>query len=124
MLIKAVDIPPAGSHFLVNWQKLTLNQDILLVVKGYGIPFNKIPFQQKNSKFYKNEQEANCSRGFGIKGYVEERGNKENATCSRGVFEQLIPCGEKRWRLLPCNQSKNVEPVQSFSPFQNGRPFS
>ena len=31
MLTKAVDIPPAGriSHFLVNWQKFTLNQDIL-----------------------------------------------------------------------------------------------
>ena len=71
-----------------------------------------------------NEQEANCSRGFGIKVYVEERGNKENSTCSRGVFEQLIPCGEERRRLLPCNQSQNVEPVLSFSPFQNGRPFS
>ena len=36
MLTKAVNIPPAGriSHFLANWQKLTLNQDILSVVKG------------------------------------------------------------------------------------------
>ena len=25
-------------------------------------------FSTKNSKFYKNEQEANCSPGFGIKG--------------------------------------------------------
>ena len=32
---KAVDIPPAGriSQFLVNWQKLTLNQNILSVVE-------------------------------------------------------------------------------------------
>ena len=30
-----------------------------------------------------------------IKGDVEERGNKENSTCSRGVFEQLIPFEEK-----------------------------
>ena len=46
MLTEAVDIPPAGriSQFLVNWQKLTLNQDILSVVKGYRIPFIKIPF--------------------------------------------------------------------------------
>ena len=31
MLTKVVDIPPAGkiSHFLVNWQKLILNQEIL-----------------------------------------------------------------------------------------------
>ena len=53
MLTKAVDIPPAGriSHFLVNWQKLTLNQDVLSVVKGYTIPFIKITFQQKIQNF-------------------------------------------------------------------------
>ena len=55
MLTKAVDIPLAGSlsHFLVNWQKLTLNQDILSVVKGYRIPFIKMPFQQKIPDFTK-----------------------------------------------------------------------
>ena len=55
MLTKAVDIPPAGSisHFLVNWQKLTLNQDILSVVKSYRIPFIKIPFQRKIPNFTK-----------------------------------------------------------------------
>ena len=55
MLTKAVNILPAGrmSHFLVNWQKLTLNQDILSVVKGYKIPFIKIPFQRKIPNFTK-----------------------------------------------------------------------
>ena len=55
MLTKAVNIPPAGriSHFLVNWQKLTLNQDILSVAKGYKIPFIKIPFQRKIPNFTK-----------------------------------------------------------------------
>ena len=55
MLTKAVNIPPAGriSHFLVNWQKLTLNQDILPVVKGYKIPFIKMPFQRKIPNFTK-----------------------------------------------------------------------
>ena len=78
-------------------------------------------FSSKNSAFYKNEQKTNCSRGFKIKGDVEKRRNKENSTSSRGILEQLIPCEEKRRRLLPCNQSKNLEPVRSFSPFQNGR---
>ena len=50
--------------------------------------------QRKFSKFYKDEQEANCFCRFGIKGDVEERGNNESSTCPRGVFEQLIPCGE------------------------------
>ena len=36
-------------------------------------------FSTKNSRFYKNEQEANCSCGFGIKGDVEERDNNENS---------------------------------------------
>ena len=55
MLTKVVDIPPARriSHFLVNWQKSTLNQDILSVVKGYRIPFIKISFQQKFPNFIK-----------------------------------------------------------------------
>ena len=92
--------------------------------KGLQTTTHQGTFSKKNSKFYKDEQEANCSCGFGIKGDVEERGNNENSTCSRRVFEQLIPCGEKRRRLSPCDKSKNVEPVHSFSPFQNGRPFS
>ena len=43
---------------------------------------------------------------------------------TKRVSEQLIPCREKRRRLSPCNQSKIVETGRSFSPFQNGRPFS
>ena len=81
-------------------------------------------FSTENSKFYKDEPEANRSCGFGVKGDVEEWGNNGNSTCSREVFEQLIPYGEKRRTLSPCDKSKNVEPVHSFSPFQNGRPFS
>ena len=53
MLTNVVDIPPAGrvSHLLVNWQKLTLNQDILSVVKDYTKPFIKIHSQQKIPNF-------------------------------------------------------------------------
>ena len=49
MLAKVVYIPPAGtiSHFLVNWQKLTLNQDIRVTIKAYNILFMKVSFQQK-----------------------------------------------------------------------------
>ena len=95
------------------------------IVTGKGLhdTIHQDTFSTKNSKFYKNEQETNCSRGFEIKEDVEERSNQENSTCSRRVSEKLLPCGQKRRRLSPCNQSKNVEPVRSFSPFQNGRPF-
>ena len=53
-------------------------------------------------------KKKNCPRGFGIKGDVEERSNKENSICSGGVFEQLVPCGEKTPRLSLGNQSKNI----------------
>ena len=103
--------------------KVDLKPGYAVCGKGLHYTIDQDTFSTKNFKFYKNEQEATCSRGFGIKGDVKERGNKENSICSRGDFEQLIPCVEKRW-LSPCNQSKNVEPVHSFSPFPNGRPFS
>ena len=53
MLTKAVDILTAGriSHFLVYWQKMTFNQDILSVIKGYTTPLIKIPFQQNIPSF-------------------------------------------------------------------------
>ena len=42
----------------------------------------------------------------------------------QGEFlSNLFLTGKKRRRLSLCNQFKNVEPVHSFSPFQNERPF-
>ena len=53
MLTKAVGLPLAESisQIFIIWQKLTLNQDILSVVKGYTKLFIKIPFQQKIPNF-------------------------------------------------------------------------
>ena len=52
ILAKAAAIPLARriSHFLVNWQKLTLNEDIMSGVKGYTKRFIKILFLEKNSR--------------------------------------------------------------------------
>lgn len=78
-LTKVVDIPSPGRiiYFLVNSQKLTLNQDILSVVKGYTIPITNM------------DQE--------LKGDVEGRENKKNSTCPTQLVQpaQPIPCGEK-----------------------------
>ena len=43
--------------------------------KGLHYTILQDNFSTKNSKFSKNEREANCSRGFGIKGDVEKRDN-------------------------------------------------
>ena len=52
LFAKAAAIPLARriSHFLVNWQKLTLNEDIMSGVKGYTKRFIKILFLEKNSR--------------------------------------------------------------------------
>ena len=76
------------------------------MVNSYTIPFIKIPFQQKITNVTRTSQNQ-----------IAEKGNKENSTFSSGVSEQLVPCEEKDRRLPPCNQSKNVETVCSFSPF-------
>ena len=60
-----------------------------LSVKGLHYTNQQDTFSTKNSKFYKNEQEANCSRGFGIKEDVEERDNKENSTCSTQLVQSV-----------------------------------
>ena len=61
---------------------------------GYTKYSSKYLFNKK-SKFYKNEQEADCSGGFGIKGDVEERVNKENSTVHGKFLSNLLPAGKK-----------------------------
>ena len=125
MLTKAVNIPPAGriSHFLVNWQKLTLNQDILSVVKGYKIPFIKIPFQRKIPNFTKMKKKQIALVGLELKGMLKKGAIIRTQTAQGEFLSNLFLVGKKRRRLSPCDKSKNVEPVHSFSPFQNGRPL-
>ena len=38
------------AHFSKNWEKLTQDQEILSVVKGYVIPFLKVPVQRNIPK--------------------------------------------------------------------------
>ena len=126
MLTKAVDIPLSYSNksLLSKLPKFDFKPGYSVSGKELQNIIHQDTFSTKNSKFSKDEEEANCSCGFGIKGDVKKRGNNENSTCSKSVFEQLIPCGKKRRKLSPYDKSKNVEPVHSFSPFQNGRSFS
>ena len=126
MLTKAVDIPLNYSNksLLSKLPKFDFKPGYSVSGKELQNIIHQDTFSTKNSKFSKDEEEANCSCGFGIKGDVKKRGNNENSTCSKSVFEQLIPCGKKRRKLSPYDKSKNVEPVHSFSPFQNGRSFS
>ena len=88
MLTKAVNILPAGrmSHFLVNWQKLTLNQDILSVVKGYKIPFIKIAFQRKIPSFTKMSKKQIALVDLELKEMLRRKGAIMRTQPAQGEF--------------------------------------
>ena len=93
------------------------------VVKGRRMPFITIPFQQKNSNFTGMNQNQIALVDLEIE--MLRKGTIKKTQPAQGdFFVELIPCREKRWRLSPCNQSKTVQPVCSFSPFENRRPAS
>ena len=79
-----------SSRHSSSWKDKSLLRKLAKIDFKQYFVIHRGTFSTKYSKFYKNEQEANCSCGFGIKGVVQERGNKS---------EQLIPCGEKRRKL-------------------------
>ena len=47
--------PSAGRlpHFMTPWEKINQGQEILSIVKGYGIPFVSLLFQEKIPDFWK-----------------------------------------------------------------------
>ena len=116
MLTKAVNIPPAGriSHFLVNWQKLTLNQDILSVVKGYKIPFIKIPFQRKIPNFTKMNKKQIALVDLELKEMLK-KGAIMRTQPARGEFlNNLFLVGKKDGGYRPVI---NLKMLNQFIPF-------
>ena len=80
------------------------------MVKGYRIPFIKITFQRKLPNFTKMNQKQIALVGLELK----EMLRKGEIMRNQSAFEQLIPCGEKRRRLSPCDKSKMFN---QFIPF-------
>ena len=85
MLTKAVDIPLSYSNksLLSKLPKFDFKPGYSVSGKELQNIIHQDTFSTKNSKFSKDEEEANCSCGFGIKGDVKKRGNNENSTCSK-----------------------------------------
>ena len=59
-----------------------------------------------------------------LKEILRKREIKRTQPFQGEFLRNLFLVGNKSRKLLPCNQSRIVEPVRSFSPFQNERPFS
>ena len=116
MLTKAVNIPPAGriSHFLVNWQKLTLNQDILSVVKGYKIPFIKIPFQRKIPNFTKMNKKQIALVDLELKEMLKKGAIMRTQLAQGEFLSSLFLVGKKDGGYCPVI---NLKMLNQFIPF-------
>ena len=57
------NVPLGGriSHFVQSWEKLTKDQEILEIVKGYKIPLLRTPVQEKNSSEYTSKRKSEIS---------------------------------------------------------------
>ena len=99
---------------------MTLNQDILSVVKSYTIPINKIPFQQKIPNFTKMNKKQIALLDLELKGDVEGRDNKKNSTCPAQLVQpvQLTPCREKVGGYRPVMNLKMMNQFISFLHFK------
>ena len=91
MLTKAADIPPSEeiSNFLVNWQKLTLNQ------KGYSLPFIKIPFQQKLPNVTRMNQEQIALVDLELKEMLKKGAIKRTQPIQGVFMSNLLLEGKK-----------------------------
>ena len=95
MLTKAADIPPSEeiSNFLVNWQKLTLNQ------KGYSLPFIKIPFQQKLPNVTRMNQEQIALVDLELKEMLK-KGAIKRTQPTQGVFMSNLFLEGKKTKVI------------------------
>ena len=120
MLTKAVDIPPTGriSHFLVNCQKLILNQDTLSLVKGYRIPFIKIPFQWKIPNFTKMSQKQVALVDLELKEMLRKGAIMRTRPAQGEFLSNLFLMGKKDGDYRPVINLKMLNQFTSFLHFK------
>ena len=126
ILVKGVDIPLIGriGHFLVNWQKLSLKQDILSVVKGYKIPFIKITFQQKVPSFMRMNKKKIALMEGELKEVLTKGKAKRTQTIYGEFLRNLFLWGGKDGGFCLVINLKMLNQIVLFLHFLNGRPFS
>ena len=84
------------SHFVQSWEKLTKDQGILEIVKGYKIPLLRTPVQEKiplNTLVKENQK-------FLVEKEIIKKVNKESlvtqrSACPKSIAEQSFSCKEK-----------------------------
>ena len=116
MLTKAVDIPPARKiiHFLKNWKQLTLNQDILSVVKSYTIPFINIPFQQQFPTFTRMNKKQTTLVDLELKEMLKKGPIERTQPVQWEFLSNLLLAGKKEGGYYPVI---NLKILNQFFPF-------
>ena len=115
--------PLAGrlKNFQRAWEKLTKDQEILSIIKGYQIPFITNPIQnsvrnvqmKKEQKVLVDKEVSDILR----KGAIRLCQNQPTKPLSK----YSVLSREKGRRVSPSDKSKTVKQVYTFPTFQNGR---
>ena len=115
--------PLAGrlASFIATWEKITQDQEILSIVKGYKIPFVSLPFQEKITELDKNVKRTIFISGTGSFRNVAERSYPKSSTQTRAISEEPLPCRKKGWREPPNDKFLKSQQIYSLREFQFGR---
>ena len=92
-------------------------------MRGYKIPFNKNPVQQKNSRNISHESRSKTPGTIINRQHVGEGSHMPNQSFERGISEQCFPTREKGQGKPSCNQLKAPESIHTIPALQNGRLF-
>ena len=111
-------VPLAGrlAYFIAAWEKITQDQEILSIVKGYEIPFVSLPFPEKTPNLIKNVKRTIFIGGTGSFGNVGERIYPKSSTHTRAISEQPLPCRKKDGGNRPVINLKNLN---KFIPYEH-----
>ena len=107
-LISAREVPKL-KHFLETWKILT-NSEILELVEGYKIPFNKNPVQQKIPV----TPHTNLDQRHQVQVEIDNM-------LEKALICQISHSREEGLGKPPCNQLKVPESIHTIPELQNGR---
>ena len=117
------NVPLAGRlpYFITACEKIAQDQEILYIVKGYGIPLVSLSISGENTKLNKNVKRTIFISGTGSFGNVGERSYPKSNTYSRKISEQPLPHRKKGCREPLSDKFEKCQQIHSLQAFQNGR---
>ena len=117
------NVPLAGrlSPFVNQWRKITRNQEIFSIMKGYQNTIHKSPSSGETYKHDKNVKTTISASGPGNTKVFGEGSYPEIKDSSRGLSEQPFSCGKEGWGKPSGDKSEKTQYIHSLRALQNGR---